>query len=99
MSKVLAVLISDSSHDTQIRLDYLQLHHNLVTRLILKLFPILSRMSVCTIFKACLFYLEWAEGILLQPLTTDGTEEVPVNRENEKAESAETVPLFKPHLC
>lgn len=99
MSKILAVLISDSSHDTQIRLDYLQLHHNLVTRLILKLFPILSRMSACTIFKACTFYLEWAEGILLQPLTTDGTEEVPVNRENEKAESAETVPLFKPHLC
>lgn len=56
-------------------------------------------MSACTIFKACPFYLEWAEGILLQPLTTDGPEEVPVNRENEKAESAETVPLFKPHLC
>lgn len=45
MSNVLAVLISDSRHVIQIRLDYLQLHHNLVTRLILKLFPILSRMS------------------------------------------------------
>lgn len=99
MSNALALLISDSCHDIQIRLDYLQLRHNLVTRLILKLFPILSRMSACTIFKACTFYLEWVEGILLQPLTTDGTKEVPVNRENEKAESAETVPLFKPRLC
>lgn len=99
MSNALAVLIRDSCHDIQIRLDYLQLHHNVVTRLILKLFPILSRMSACTIFKACTFYLEWVEGILLQPLTTDGTKEVPVNRENEKAESAETGLLFKPRLC
>ena len=81
MPNVLAELISDSRHDIQIRLDYLQLHHNLVTRLILNLFPILSRMSACTIFKACTFCLKWGEGILLQPLTTDHTEEAPVNRE------------------
>lgn len=98
MSNVLAVLISDSRHDIQIRLDSLQLHHNLVKRLILKPCPILSRMSACTIFKACTFYLEWGEGILLRPLTTDHTEEVPVNRENEKAEPAATVPPFKPRL-
>lgn len=65
----------------------------------LKGFPILSRMSAYTIFKACTFYLEWGERILLQPLTTDGTEEVPVNREGEKAEPAETVQLFKSHPC